>query len=98
MSKIKVWSYDEDDYIEENSIGKVKYIGENFEDIASDKIYDVISIEEGMLRVVDNEEMGYLYSITNPAPLDMSSKGGIWEIVEDETGELTQKFKEIKLI
>lgn len=101
MSKVKVWSYDAEDYVEKSAIGKVKYIGESFYSgagLTNGKIYDCIGIEDEFLRIVDDEEMDYLYSITKPAPLDGSAKGGRWKIVEDETGELTQKFKEAKLI
>lgn len=98
MKTVKVWSYDTETYIEKESIGQVRYVGDSFEDITSDKIYDVLSIEEGMLRVVDDEEMDYLYSIINPAPLNGSSTGGAWQLVKDENGILTQKFKELKLV
>ncbi|MFZ5974993.1 MAG: hypothetical protein ACOYU3_06255 [Bacillota bacterium] len=49
-----------------------------------------------MLRIIDDDEdnwnydnsldwkPGYLYSPLNPAPLDGSSSGGRWEIVEDD--------------
>ncbi|GHU37298.1 hypothetical protein FACS1894105_09150 [Clostridia bacterium] len=56
-----------------------------------------------MLLVIDDDqddwnyddrpdwEPGYLYSLTNPAPLDGSSPGGRWEIVEDdENGTLAK--------
>ncbi|MEG6521127.1 hypothetical protein [Desulfotomaculum sp. 1211_IL3151] len=98
MRTVKVWSYEVEAYIEKESIGQVRYVGDSFEDITSDKIYDVLSIEEEMLRVVDDEEMDYLYSLINPAPLDMSSEGGTWKIIKDEKGILTQKFKELKLL
>lgn len=100
MSKVKVWSYEAEDYVEKVAIGKVKYIGESFytAGLTDGKIYDCISIEDPFLRIVDDEEIDYLYSITNPAPLDGSTKGGKWKIVEDKTGELTKKFKKLKLI
>ncbi|MGI6169326.1 MAG: hypothetical protein ACOYI4_06415 [Christensenellales bacterium] len=59
-----------------------------------------------MLRIIDDDEdnwnyddspdwkPGYLYSPINPAPLDMSSPGGRWEIVEDdENGSLSKIIK-----
>jgi len=57
-----------------------------------------------MLRIIDDEGRnypgnedepeGYLYSPTNPAPLDGSSPGGRWEIVEDdEFGTLAKAIK-----
>lgn len=98
MRTVKVWSYDTGTYIEKESIGQVRYTGDSFEDITSDKVYDVLAIEGPFLRIVDDEEMDYLYSIINPAPLDMSSEGGVWQIIKDENGILAQKFKELKLI
>lgn len=63
-------------------------------------IYECLGVEYGgdfgpMLRVIDDEGLsywekeddekeGYLYSPKNPAPLDGSSLGGHWEIVEDD--------------
>ena len=34
--------------------------------------------EDGMSRVIDDSGEDYLYSMTNPAPLDGSSPGGWW--------------------
>lgn len=91
MRKVKVWSYDVEDYIEKEVIGKVKYLGESFQDITSDKIYDCLGVEDEFLRIVDDEEMDYLYSKTNPAPLDGSSEGGRWKVVEDDENETLKK-------
>ena len=44
-------------------------------------IYEAME-EDGMYRVIDDSGEDYLYSMTNPAPLDGSSKGGYWEIIE----------------
>jgi len=35
-----------------------------------------------MYRVIDDSGEDYLYSKDNPAPLDGSSPGGRWEIIE----------------
>ena len=35
-----------------------------------------------MYRVIDDSGEDYLYSMTNPAPLDGSSPGGRWEVIE----------------
>lgn len=62
---------------------KLKYIGESFgvDSLTNGKIYDAIE-DDGAYRVIDDSGEDYLYSKTNPAPLDGSSRGGIWEIVE----------------
>ncbi len=86
MGTVKVWSYDKGNYIKKQSIGKVKYIGESFGAVGltDGKVYDCLGVEGGFLRVVDDEEMDYLYCAKNPAPLDWSSTGGRWEIIEDD--------------
>lgn len=92
--KLKVYQSEFDSYIEMQSIGKLKYIGESFyngDGLTNQKIYDVVDIDEpGLLRVVDDSGEDYLYSIGNPAPLDGSSEGGRWELIEDYTGELSK--------
>ena len=62
---------------------KLKYIGETFgiDSLTNGKIYEAIE-ENGMYRVVDDSGEDYLYSMTNPAPLDGSSIGGRWQIIE----------------
>lgn len=62
---------------------KLKYIGESFGAVSltNGKIYKATE-EKGCYRVIDDSGEDYLYSKTNPRPLDGSSKGGIWEIVE----------------
>ena len=80
---------------------KVKYIGESFGAVSltSGKIYECTAYENGMLRIIDDSEEDYLYSVVNPRPLDGSSKGGKWEIVEDdENNTLINLFKALKLI
>ena len=61
---------------------KLKYVGESFgiDSLTDGKIYDAIE-EDGMYRVIDDSGEDYLYSMTNPSPLDGSSKGGKWVIV-----------------
>lgn len=63
---------------------KIKYIGESFgvDSLTNGKIYEASIENEWMYRVIDDSGEGYLYSKTNPSPLDGSSKGGVWEIVE----------------
>lgn len=62
---------------------KVKYIGESFgvDSLTDGKIYDAKE-EDGMYRVIDDSGEDYLYSKDNPAPLDGSSPGGKWEVIE----------------
>lgn len=62
---------------------KIKYIGESFgvDSLTNGKIYEATE-ENGMYRVIDDSEEDYLYSMENPAPLNGSSPGGRWEIIE----------------
>lgn len=64
---------------------KLKYIGESFgvDSLTNGKIYEASIDESGMYRVVDDSGEDYLYSVTNPAPLDGSSPGGRREVIED---------------
>ena len=82
---------------------KVQYIGESFEAVSltSDKIYECLGVEldGNALRVIDDSEEDYLYSIVNPAPWDGSAAGGKWKIIEDdEQGTLKKAFLEKKLL
>lgn len=65
---------------------KARYKGQSFyvEGLTDGKVYEVISIEEDMLRVIDDSGDDYLYDSINPGPLDESSEGGRWEVVEDD--------------
>lgn len=95
--KIKVYQSKQDEYVEMESIGKVKYVGESFgvDSLTDGKVYDVIAVlKDDLMRVVDDSGEDYLYSISNPRPLDESSKGGKWEIVEDYTGNLKELMEE----
>lgn len=83
-------------YIEVDIIGKVRYIGKSFgvEGLTNGKVYSVIGIENDMLRIIDDSEEDYLYSITKPACLTDISLCGKWEIVEDnETKDLEKIIK-----
>ncbi len=63
---------------------KIKYVGESFgiDSLTNGKIYEAVE-DDGMYRVIDDSGEDYLYSMDNPAPLDGSSKGGKWEIIEE---------------
>ncbi len=69
---------------------KLRYIGESFNmpvGLRDGKTYDCLGVEYGLLRIVDedtDEMNGVLYSAVNPRPIDGSSLGGRWEIVEDD--------------
>ena len=62
---------------------KIKYVGQSFgvDSLTNNKIYEAVE-EDGMYRVIDDSGEDYLYSKEKPAPLDGSSPGGRWEIVE----------------
>ncbi|MRM91186.1 hypothetical protein EAI28_22945 [Faecalicatena contorta] len=64
---------------------KARYVGESFgvDSLTNGKIYEILEDDHGMYRVIDDSGEDYLYSKENPAPLDGSSKGGRWEIVEE---------------
>ncbi len=75
---------------------RVRYIGPSFgvDSLTSGKVYECIGVEFDLLRIIDDSEEDYLYSSINPAPLDRSSPGGKWEIVEDdENGTLRALIK-----
>ncbi len=97
--KIKVYQSEQGKYVEMKSMGKVKYIGESFgvDSLTDGKIYECLGFDSGMLRVIDDSEEDYLYSVVNPRPTDGSSRGGKWEIIEDdENRTLTELFNSIK--
>ena len=78
---------------------RLKYIGESFgvDGLTDGKIYIATIGDMDFYRVFDDSGEDYLYSRVQPAPLDSSSPGGRWEIVEGMTAEekeLDRKFKE----
>ncbi len=74
---------------------KVKYIGPSFGDgvwgLTDGKIYECLGEEYGFLRVIDDEGEDYLYSASEPMPLDGSVSGGKWVIVEDDENKTLSK-------
>ena len=66
---------------------RLKYIGESFGvvSLTNGKIYDAKIENDDFYRVIDDSGEDYLYSRTNPAPLDGSSIGGKWEIIDDNS-------------
>lgn len=75
-------------------MAKVKYVGESFGAVSltDGVIYEcwVYPEDEGLLRVIDDSGEDYLYSTINPRPLDGSSIGGRFEIVEDKDGSVAK--------
>lgn len=63
---------------------KLRYIGESFgvDGLTDGKLYDATEENADYYRVIDDSGEDYLYAKNNPAPLDGSSPGGKWEIVE----------------
>lgn len=77
---------------------KLRYIGESFgiDGLTDGNVYECLGIDDGMLRVVDDSEEDYLYSVVNPRSADASGKGGRWVVVEDdEKGTLTDLFHRV---
>lgn len=64
---------------------KLRYIGESFgvDSLTNGKIYDATIEDDDYYRVIDDSGEDYLYARVNPAPLDGSSVGGRWEIIEE---------------
>lgn len=74
---------------------KVRYTGKSFytDGLTDGRIYEVLAIEGAYLRVVDDSQEDYLYEISAPGPLDSSTPGGKWEIIEDVDGALKKAFE-----
>ena len=72
---------------------KVQYIGESFgvDSLTNGKTYECIGVEFDLLRIIDDSEEDYLYSSRNPRPLNGSSPGGVWIIVEDDEAGTLRK-------
>lgn len=64
---------------------KLRYVGQSFGAVSltSGKVYDATEENSDYYRVIDDSEEDYLYFKKNPRPLDGSSPGGEWEIVEE---------------
>lgn len=65
---------------------KAKYVGQSFgvDSLTNGKVYTCLGHEGCFLRIIDDSGEDYLYSATDPAPLDRSVKPGKWEIIEDD--------------
>lgn len=74
---------------------KVRYKGPTFGGgvlgLTNGKVYECTGVECDLLRIIDDEGEGYLYSASAPAPLNGKTPPGKWEIVEDdENGTLAR--------
>ncbi len=78
-----------------STIGKVKYVGESFgfESLTDGRTYLVVSIKDECIRVIDDSNEDYLYSITTPSSLENPDLCGKWEIVDDPSGMLKDYIK-----
>ena len=77
-------------------IGKVKYVGKSFgvESLTDGKVYDCVGVESPFIRVIDDSDEDYLYSITKPSSMEDPTLCGNWVIVEDPNGILKEYIKE----
>jgi hypothetical protein len=53
-------------------ICRVKYIGKSFgvDSLTNNKIYDVLSVESLFIKIIDDSEEDYLYSLPKPSYLE----------------------------
>jgi hypothetical protein len=81
--------------IEMELYGKLRYIGRDFPiSLTNGKVYDCVGVDNGMIRIVDDEEEDYLYPTSNPKPADIHDyEGGKWEIVEIYNDELEKELR-----
>ncbi len=78
---------------------KLRYLGPTFgiESLTNGKVYICLGFEEGFLRIVDDSDEDYLYSVV-PGPMWDASVRERWEVVEDdEKGTLTKLFEEVRI-
>ena len=75
-------------------IGKVKYIGKSFgvDSLTNTKIYDVISVEPPFIKIIDDSEEDYLYSLSKPSCLENPKLCGVWKIIEDPKGIIKENL------
>ena len=72
-----------------------KYIGETFgvSSLTNGKIYKCIEVDYPFLRIIDDSNEDYLYSIEKPCSMENPELCGKWVIVEDTEGILQQYIK-----
>ena len=95
MNTIEVYQSEYNKKIPLEYIGKVKYSGETFgiDSLTNNKIYDVVFDKDKNIKIVDDSEEDYFYDLNNPRPLDNSSKGGKFFIIDDTQGILSKIIK-----
>jgi len=78
---------------------KLRYLGPSFgvDSLTDGKFYECLGLDAGLLRIVDDSDEDYLYSVV-PGPMWDESIRGRWEVVEDdENGTLTKLFEEVRI-
>ncbi len=77
---------------------KLKYIGESFGAVSltDGQTYIATVSDIGYYRVFDDSGEDYMYFQDNPRPLDGSSPGGRWEIVEDMNERERALYEKLK--
>lgn len=85
MKTINVYQCELDREIPLEYVGRVRYVGESFgvDSLTDGNVYDVVRDETGMIKVVDDSNEDYLYSLDNPKPVNGSSVGGKFLILDD---------------
>ena len=70
-------------------------MGKSFgvDSLTDGKIYDVVSVEDGFLRVIDDSDEDYLYSCGIPSSLNKTDLCGKWVVIEDSQGILKEHIK-----
>lgn len=88
--KIDVFQSELNKNIKLEYIGKLKYVGETFgvDGLTDGVTYNVVKDKYGTLKVVDDSGEDYIYDFVNPRPVDNSSKGGIFVVIDDPQEEL----------
>ena len=78
-----------------NTIGKVKYVGKSFgvESLTDGNTYLVVGIERPFIRVIDDSEEDYLYSIIKPGSMEDPDLCGKWVVIDDPTNEIRKYIK-----
>lgn len=92
MKTINVYQCVLDKEIPLEYVGKVKYVGESFgvESLTDGVTYNVVRDKSGIIKIVDDSKEDYIYNLAHPKPLDGSSLGGKFMIVDDPNKELAK--------
>ena len=95
MKTIKVYQSEYNKKIPLEYIGRVKYVGITFgvDSLTNDKIYNVVYDKNRTIKIVDDSNEDYYYDLINPSPIDGSSDGGKFYIIEDLNGILSKIIK-----